>query len=61
MTKKILEERIPSFQQWFQFDFPLLKYARTFSDLSNTPLDAEVLVDEIASVKDFRTRKVSPK
>lgn len=61
MTKTMLEERIPSFQERFQFDFQLMTYASTFEDLSMVPIDAKVLQDDFAPVEFLRSRKASSK
>jgi len=61
MTKTMLEERIPSVQARFQFDFQLMTYASTFEDLSMVPIDAKVLHDDFAPVEFLRSRKASTK
>jgi len=56
ITKTILEECIPSLQNWFKFDFQLMTYAGTFEDLSEIPFEAEVLLDDFAPVEALRSR-----
>jgi len=57
MTKAILEERIPSYQKRFQFNFALMPYARTFENMSGISVDANVLLDDFAPVETLRSRK----
>jgi len=57
MTKTILQKRLPAFQEWFQFKFPLMPYADTFEDVSSVRLDANVLMDDFAPVEILRSRK----
>ena len=57
MTKTILEERIPSFQKWFQFNFQLMPYAKTFENMSGVSVNAKVLLDDFAPVEILRSKK----
>ena len=58
-TNPIIEERIPALQRQFEFNFSLMRYARTFEDLSGFSSDAKVLIDDFAPVEILRSRKVS--
>jgi spermidine synthase len=59
MTKTLIEERIPALQRKFEFNFSLMRFARTFEDLSGVSYNARVLIDDFAPVEILRSRKVS--
>jgi len=59
MTKAMLKERMPSLQEYFGFEFPLMTYAETFRDLTGVLSDARVLTDDYAPVEVLRSKKAS--
>jgi spermidine synthase len=59
MTKTMLEERIPSLQEYPGFDFSLITYAETFQDLTGVPFNVMVLIDDYAPVEVLRSKKAS--
>lgn len=59
ITNTLIEERIPALQWQYELNFSLMRYARTFEDLSGVSYDARVLIDDFAPVEILRSRKVS--
>jgi spermidine synthase len=57
ITKTALLERIPALQEWFQFSFELMTYAKTFENMTGFFVNAEMLLDDFAPVEILRSKK----
>jgi len=61
MTQKLLDERIPTLQKQYEFEFQLSTFASTFEDISSSPIEADILSDDFAPVENLRSQKAPSK